>query len=74
MKLLTPPQIYQFLDTVSDWSYENNTLTNTYEFESFLEALGFVNDLAEVVERIGHYPDIFIAYNKVTLTTTTHDQ
>jgi len=74
MEPLTTPQIYQFLDTVSGWTYEHNALSNTYEFESFLEALGFVNDLAEVVENMGHHPDILIEYNKVTLRTTTHDK
>jgi 4a-hydroxytetrahydrobiopterin dehydratase len=38
-----------------------------------LEALSFVNDLAEVVENMWHHPDILIEYNKVTLRTTTHD-
>lgn len=73
MEPLAIPKIYQFLDTVSGRTYEQNILSNTYEFESFLEALSFVNDLAEVVENMWHHPDILIEYNKVTLRTTTHD-
>ena len=74
MTILTPPQIYAFLDTVSgEWTYEKNMLLCCYEFESFLEAVWFVNDLTEVVEKMGHHPDILIQYNKVTLSTTTHD-
>jgi pterin-4a-carbinolamine dehydratase len=52
MEPLAIPKIYQFLDTVSGRTYEQNILSNTYEFESFLEALSFVNDLAEVVENM----------------------
>lgn len=74
MTILTPPQIYAFLDTISgEWTYEKNILLCSYEFESFLEAVGFINDLTEVVEKMGHHPDILIQYNKVTLSTTTHD-
>ncbi len=74
MKPVTVPKIYQFLDTLSsDRTFENNMLKCTYEFENFIEALGFVNDLAEVVENMNHHPDIMVQYNKVTLSTTTHD-
>lgn len=73
MDILTPPQIYHFLDGVPDWQYEHWTLHNTYEFTSFLEAVAFVNDLIEPIEYLQHHPNITIMYNKVRITTCTHD-
>ena len=74
MDILTQPQIYQFLDTVSgDWTYEQGMLRTSYEFSDFLEALSFVNDIAEVAENLGHHPDIDIRYSKVLVATVTHD-
>ena len=40
---------------------------------SALEAIRFVNALAEEAERANHHPDILIQYSKVTLRLTTHD-
>lgn len=73
MQQLTEPQIYEFLDSVKGRRYENKALTTTYEFENFLEAMSFVNDLVPVCEELSHHPDILIQYNEVTVTTTTHD-
>lgn len=74
MQILTPPQILQFIDTTTGgWIYEAGVLRTTYEFTDFLEAVSFVNDVAEVAEQFAHHPDIVISYNKVTLTTVTHD-
>jgi 4a-hydroxytetrahydrobiopterin dehydratase len=33
----------------------------------------FVNEIAVVAESANHHPDIFISYNKVTLTLVSHD-
>lgn len=43
-----------------------------FEFMNFKEAMVFVNKVAEIAEEEGHHPDIFIQWNKVTLTLWTH--
>lgn len=48
-------------------------LKRTYEFESFKEALEFVNKVAEISENVNHHPDIFISFNKVNLNIYTHE-
>lgn len=48
-------------------------LKRTYEFESFKEAMEFVNKVSEISESVNHHPDIFISYNKVNLNIYTHD-
>lgn len=57
-----------------EWELEGGSIVRTVEFESFGEAVDFVNDLAEIAEEAQHHPDIDIRYSKVTLRLTTHDK
>jgi 4a-hydroxytetrahydrobiopterin dehydratase len=47
-------------------------LKRGFEFADFVEAMRFVNRVAEVAEAEGHHPDIAIHWNKVELTLWTH--
>ncbi|MEX2612227.1 MAG: 4a-hydroxytetrahydrobiopterin dehydratase [Gaiellaceae bacterium] len=59
--------------TESDgWNEVDDALERTFEFENFVEALGFVNRVGELAEAENHHPDIAIHYNKVTLRWWTH--
>ncbi len=51
---------------------DNQKLERVFTFKDFKEAMGFVNQVAEIAESEAHHPDIFITYNKVTLTLWTH--
>jgi 4a-hydroxytetrahydrobiopterin dehydratase len=57
---------------VSSWDDSYGALERTFEFESFAEAVAFVNRVAELAEAENHHPDIAISYKKVTLRWTTH--
>jgi 4a-hydroxytetrahydrobiopterin dehydratase len=43
-----------------------------FKFKNFLQAMEFVNKVAEIAEEQDHHPDIFIHWNEVTLTLYTH--
>jgi len=43
-----------------------------FKFKGFREAMGFVNKVADIAEEEGHHPDIWISWNRVKLTLTTH--
>jgi len=73
MKVLTDPQIEQFLVDYPEWQLDGTTFVASFEFDGFLEAVEFVTDLAEIMEELGHHPDILIQYAMVTISTTTHD-
>ena len=55
------------------WKQKEHSLTKTYEFNDFTEAIAFVNEVAKLSEKAGHHPDIDIRYNKVHLSLSTHD-
>ena len=70
---LNQAQIEQKLQTIPQWQQQDQTITRTFEFKNFVEAIDFVNKLVEPAEAAGHHPDLAISYNKVTVSLTTHD-
>ena len=47
-------------------------LRRAFAFRDFVEAMRFVNRVADVAEQQGHHPDIAIHWNRVDLTLWTH--
>ena len=70
---LSEAQIEAGLESHPAWVEFNGEIQRTFEFEDFLGAMKFVNQVAEYAEREQHHPDILIRYNKVTLSVSTHD-
>lgn len=57
-----------------NWKTENNQLTKTFKFKNFIEAWGFMNQVALIAEKEGHHPNWSNVYNTVTINLTTHDK
>jgi len=55
------------------WTLERGEIVRYCEFQNFVEAMHFVNSVAEMAEGAGHHPDIDIRYNKVRLALISHD-
>jgi len=53
-------KVFDLLDEVPDWSYNDGRLTRAFEFESFDQCLDFIADIAHMAGQEGHYPDIAI--------------
>lgn len=73
MTKLSEIEVQDALTELPEWTDVTGEIQRTYQFEDFVEAMRFVNGVAEVAERDQHHPDILIRYNKVTLTVSTHD-
>jgi 4a-hydroxytetrahydrobiopterin dehydratase len=71
--VLTADQIDNALNQLSGWSVKDNKLHREYKFASFVEAFGFMTSVALVAETLGHHPEWFNVYNRVTIDLTTHD-
>jgi 4a-hydroxytetrahydrobiopterin dehydratase len=54
------------------WDEVDGALEHTFELDSFLDALDFVNRLGALAEDEDHHPDITISYRKVTVRWWTH--
>jgi 4a-hydroxytetrahydrobiopterin dehydratase len=55
------------------WEREGDEIVREWRFENFVEAVAFVDRVAEAAEDANHHPDIFIhGWNKVKLSLTNH--
>lgn len=55
------------------WTEADNKLSRTFTFPSFIEAFGFMSQVAIIAEKMNHHPNWSNVYNKVTIELTTHD-
>ncbi|MDP3901502.1 MAG: 4a-hydroxytetrahydrobiopterin dehydratase [bacterium] len=68
-------EIKEYLKQVPEWSFiksPHHSIDREFKFRNFIEAMEFVNKVADLAEREGHHPDITINYNKVNLSLWTH--
>jgi len=70
---LTLQEIGDLLKEVSLWQLVDGHIERTFVFERFVDAIEFVNIVAEIAEGAGHHPDVDIRYTSVKLVLVTHD-
>jgi 4a-hydroxytetrahydrobiopterin dehydratase len=73
-KLLSDFEITSRLKSLKGWRKEGNFITRTFEFDHFMDAIAFVNEVAEAAERQEHHPDMNIRYTTVKLSIQTHSE
>jgi len=71
--VLSANELNAVLSKLEGWSLKNGKLHRQFQFPSFVEAFGFMSSLALVAESMGHHPEWFNVYNRVTIDLTTHD-
>lgn len=57
----------------NSWKIVDKCLQQEFKFDSFLEALGFINEVAHLAEEVDHHPDIEWNYTNVTLRLKTYE-
>ena len=72
-KKLSDSEIQENLAQLSGWNIENGKLHKNFQFQSFVEAFGFMTKTALAAEAMNHHPEWFNVYNKVTVDLSTHD-
>jgi 4a-hydroxytetrahydrobiopterin dehydratase len=55
------------------WTEENNQLRRTFAFRNFVEAFGFMSQVALIAEKMDHHPNWSNVYNRVEIALCTHD-
>jgi 4a-hydroxytetrahydrobiopterin dehydratase len=70
---LTAAEIDNFSKANPQWKLQEGKLVREWTFKDFVEAMSFVNHVAEIAETAGHHPDIDIRYNRVLLALVSHD-
>ncbi len=59
---------------MSNWSENNNELTKTFEFNTFMETMNWMVKASVEIEKLNHHPTWTNEYNKVHVCLTTHDE
>jgi 4a-hydroxytetrahydrobiopterin dehydratase len=71
--VLSDAEIQQALQKLPGWSKNGHAIERHFQFANFVQAMEFVNQIAEAAEAVNHHPDIHISYNKVTMVLVSHD-
>ena len=56
------------------WEENTNQLRRSFTFKDFVEAFGFMSQVALYSERMNHHPTWTNTYNKLEIILSTHDQ
>jgi 4a-hydroxytetrahydrobiopterin dehydratase len=73
MSTLSAKEVASHLQSRPDWKIEGGEVVRSFTFETFRDAINFVDKVADLAEEAGHHPDIDIRYNKVRLALISHD-
>lgn len=63
------------LSELSGWDEVDgrDAIRKEFKFKSFIEAWGWMSQMAIVAEKMNHHPEWFNVYNRVEVVLTTHD-
>ena len=70
---LSDAAIDDALATLPGWRRADNSLQKTYRFPDYYRTMAFVNAVAWIANQQDHHPDLDVAYNRCSVTFSTHD-
>lgn len=70
---LNDESITGWLEERKGWKRKGERLVKEFEFDTFRNAVVFVNRVATLADEAEHHPDIDIRYDRVQLGLSTHD-
>lgn len=70
---LSNEEIARELQSLPRWQLHEGTLRCKLRFRDFADAFAFMSRAALVSERLNHHPEWHNAYNRLSITLSTHD-
>ena len=61
------------LAELKHWRRDGDRIAREFRFGDFIEAFGFMSQVALLAERANHHPEWSNVYNHVRIALTTHD-
>ena len=58
---------------MTNWKESDDRLKATFKFDDFVQAFGFMAQVAIIAEKHNHHPNWSNVYNKVEFSLRTHD-
>lgn len=73
MKRLSEQEIERGLEALPKWRRKGDGIERGYRFKDFVEAFGFMSQVALIAEKMNHHPEWSNVYGRVDVRLTTHD-
>ncbi len=73
MSKLSEAEIVERTPLAKGWDRHGDMLVKTWTFPSFRRSMEFVNEVAALIEKSDHYPDVMISFRTVRIEMSTHD-
>lgn len=70
--LVNQHELQEFLHQNPQWLVQDGKLHREYQFASFVQAFGFMTQVALLAEAMNHHPDWSNSYNRVKVELITH--
>lgn len=70
---LSPAEVEEGLNRLPDWGLDQHKLFRHFVFENFIDAFGFMTQVALVAETMNHHPEWSNVYNRVEIYLISHD-
>jgi 4a-hydroxytetrahydrobiopterin dehydratase len=74
MALLDEDGIRSGLEELDGWERSGGAIRKQFKLDDFVGSVDFVDRLVAPAEEMGHHPDLEIAWNRVTVTLSTHSE
>jgi len=73
MAILNTQEIEQALADLPGWEWRDGALYRRFVFVDFIQAFGFMTQVALLAERSNHHPDWRNVYRRVEVWLSTHE-
>jgi 4a-hydroxytetrahydrobiopterin dehydratase len=70
---MTTGQIQSELKNLDGWALKNEKLHREIKFKNFVQAFGFMTQVAILAEKANHHPEWSNVYSTVVIDLTTHE-
>ncbi len=74
MTALSETAVQQALANMPGWHVEAGEITRQFRFKNFVEAFGFISQVAALQEQMNHHATITNTWAYVTINLSTHDE
>ena len=74
MSLLNIEEIEKKLQSFKNWYISDKFIKKKFNFNSYMDSIRFINQIATKAEESNHHPDMIIGYCKIEISFTSHDK